>query len=47
MQGTEEQKARWLQKALDFEIIGTFAQTEIGHGMEISFSLHENVVHRD
>jgi alkylation response protein AidB-like acyl-CoA dehydrogenase len=32
-QGTEEQKAQWLQKAVDFEIIGTYAQTELGHGM--------------
>ena len=32
-QGSDEQKAKWLQKALDFEIIGTYAQTELGHGI--------------
>ncbi|XP_021931442.1 probable peroxisomal acyl-coenzyme A oxidase 1 isoform X2 [Zootermopsis nevadensis] len=31
-QGTPEQQAIWLKKALNYEIIGTFAQTELGHG---------------
>ena len=31
-QTTEEQKARWMEKCLSFEIIGTYAQTELGHG---------------
>ncbi|VVC95919.1 unnamed protein product [Leptidea sinapis] len=28
----EEQKRRWLNRAMNFEIIGTYAQTELGHG---------------
>jgi len=35
-QGSEEQKTKWLQKALNYEIIGTYAQTEMGHGMDIN-----------
>jgi len=31
-QATPEQKEKWLPKAADYEIIGTFAQTELGHG---------------
>ncbi|XP_058950187.2 peroxisomal acyl-coenzyme A oxidase 1-like [Pocillopora verrucosa] len=31
-QGSEEQKAKWLPLAESFQIIGTYAQTEIGHG---------------
>ena len=31
-QATDEQKARWLPKAWRHEIIGTYAQTEMGHG---------------
>lgn len=31
-QGTEAQKAQWLDKAKNLEIIGTYAQTELGHG---------------
>ena len=27
-----EQKAKWLQKAKAHEVIGTYAQTEMGHG---------------
>lgn len=30
--GTNEQKARWLPQALSYGIIGTYAQTELGHG---------------
>ena len=30
--GTPEQQAEWLPRALKFEIIGTYAQTEMGHG---------------
>ena len=30
--GTEEQQSRWLEKAMNYEIIGTYAQTELGHG---------------
>ncbi|XP_049873339.1 probable peroxisomal acyl-coenzyme A oxidase 1 [Pectinophora gossypiella] len=31
-QGTEEQLDYWLQRASDCSVIGTFAQTELGHG---------------
>ena len=31
-QGSEEQQAYWLPKAMSLEIIGTYAQTELGHG---------------
>ncbi|XP_071134383.1 peroxisomal acyl-coenzyme A oxidase 1-like [Mytilus edulis] len=31
-QGTEEQKTKWLPLAYQEKIIGTYAQTEIGHG---------------
>jgi acyl-CoA oxidase len=30
--GTEEQKARWLPLARSGKILGTYAQTELGHG---------------
>ena len=29
---TQKQQDKWLQKCLNAEIIGTFAQTELGHG---------------
>ena len=32
-QGSEEQQARWLQKIRTFEFTGTYAQTELGHGL--------------
>ncbi|XP_073251487.1 peroxisomal acyl-coenzyme A oxidase 1-like [Porites lutea] len=31
-QGTPEQKAKWLPLAESYQIIGTYAQTELGHG---------------
>lgn len=31
-QGTTEQQAEWIQKAWTLDIIGTYAQTELGHG---------------
>ena len=31
-QGTEEQKEKWAKPALKNEILGTYAQTEMGHG---------------
>ncbi|XP_050419346.1 peroxisomal acyl-coenzyme A oxidase 1 [Patella vulgata] len=31
-QGTEEQKAKWLPLAKNYQILGTYAQTEMGHG---------------
>ncbi|XP_071960149.1 peroxisomal acyl-coenzyme A oxidase 1-like [Antedon mediterranea] len=30
--GTDEQKAKWIKLASEFKIIGTYAQTELGHG---------------
>jgi acyl-CoA oxidase len=34
-QCSEEQKAKWLKKAKTLEIIGTYAQTELGHGSNV------------
>ncbi|KAK7069628.1 Acyl-coenzyme A oxidase (Acyl-CoA oxidase), partial [Halocaridina rubra] len=31
----EEQKTLWLGKAMKGEIIGTYAQTELGHGTNV------------
>ncbi|XP_017768288.1 PREDICTED: probable peroxisomal acyl-coenzyme A oxidase 1 [Nicrophorus vespilloides] len=31
-QGTIDQQAEWIQRAWNLEIIGTYAQTELGHG---------------
>ena len=31
-QCTEEQKAKWLRMANEYKIIGTYVQTELGHG---------------
>ena len=31
-QASEEQKAKWLNRSQNYEIIGTYAQTEMGHG---------------
>jgi len=31
-QGTADQQAKWLQRAMECSIIGTYAQTELGHG---------------
>jgi len=33
---TEEQKKKWLQKTLNNNIIGCYAQTEIGHGSNVN-----------
>lgn len=30
--GTPQQQTEWVPKALNFSIIGTYAQTEMGHG---------------
>ena len=35
-QGTAEQKEKWLQNENDRKIIGTYAQTELGHGIIVS-----------
>lgn len=34
-QGTKEQTAKWLPKAYNYEMIGTYAQTELGHGTNV------------
>jgi len=31
-QATPEQQAEWLPKALGLKLVGTYAQTELGHG---------------
>lgn len=31
-QGTEEQRVKWLPLARSYKIIGTYGQTELGHG---------------
>jgi alkylation response protein AidB-like acyl-CoA dehydrogenase len=36
---TDEQKAKWLPLAQSYQIIGTYAQTELGHGMSIKHIL--------
>ncbi len=30
--GGEELKAKWMEKVVNYEIMGTYAQTELGHG---------------
>ena len=32
-QGTDEQREKWLPLIHNYDIIGAYAQTEIGHGM--------------
>lgn len=34
--GTPEQQAKWLQPAKEMRILGSYCQTEIGHGSDIS-----------
>ena len=36
---SNEQKAKWLPRALRYEWIGTYAQTELGHGRHYLFCL--------
>lgn len=33
-QATNEQKEKWLKPAEEYEIIGAYAQTELGHGKD-------------
>ena len=37
-QTTEEQKAKWLPLAQNYKLIGTYAQTELGHGKYLNIS---------
>ena len=32
--GSPEQKEQWLPKAMTFQMLGTYAQTELGHGIK-------------
>ncbi len=32
MMGTDEQQAKWLPLARGLKVIGTYGQTELGHG---------------
>ena len=41
-QGTPEQKAKWLPLAESYQIIGTYAQTELGHGNNLFLKLIMN-----
>ncbi|BFZ58374.1 hypothetical protein PYCC9005_005436 [Savitreella phatthalungensis] len=34
-QGSDEQIARWLPRCLDMEVVGCYAQTELGHGSNV------------
>ena len=34
-QGSDDQQSWWLYRALNFEIIGGYAQTELGHGSNV------------
>jgi len=33
--GTAEQQEKWLKKACDYELVGAYAQTELGHGSDV------------
>ena len=33
--GTEEQVEQFLKKTINYEIVGCYAQTEIGHGSDV------------
>ena len=35
LMGTEEHKRKYLQKSMTLEIVGCYAQTELGHGSDI------------
>ena len=37
-QTTEEQKAKWLPLAESYKLVGTYAQTELGHGKYLNIS---------
>lgn len=38
-QGTPEQKQKWLHLSESLKIVGTYAQTELGHGWFSSFNV--------
>jgi acyl-CoA oxidase len=35
LMGTEEQKEKYLKKSVNFDIVGCYAQTELGHGSDV------------
>ena len=35
LMGTEEQIEKFLKKSVNYEIVGAYAQTEIGHGSDV------------
>lgn len=35
LMGSEEQVEKYLKKSKNFEIVGAYAQTEIGHGSDV------------
>jgi hypothetical protein len=35
LMGTEEHKKAYLEKSMTFEVVGCYAQTEIGHGSDV------------
>ena len=35
LMGTEEQIEKFLKKSVNYEIVGCYAQTEIGHGSDV------------
>ncbi len=41
---SEEQKEKWLEAAENMEIIGTYAQTEMGHGKHVKIELSKNSI---
>ncbi len=41
-QATIQQQNKWLKPAIQYEIIGTYAQTEMGHGMGCFLILKHN-----
>ena len=43
-QGTNEQVANFAKKAMNYEILGTYAQTELGHGNMALYNKHRSAL---